>query len=227
MDALILAAGRGKRMRSLTDYSPKCLLKAGGRSLVEYLLEGLARAGITRIVINHAHLGDQIVAQLGNGRRYGVHIGYSNESSGVLDTGGGIFKALDLLRSDPFAVINGDIWTDYPFGRLPRTLSGLAHLVLVDNPIQHPQGDFVLQDTRVVAPEPDERRPTLTYSGVGVYARALFKGCPSTAFPLAPLLYRAATEGKVTGEYYAGRWEDVGTPERLARLDQELTNFSG
>ncbi len=227
MDALILAAGRGKRMQSLTDHTPKCLLKAGGRSLIEYLLEGLARSGITRIVINHAHLGDQIIAQLDNGRRYGVHISYSNETSGVLDTGGGIFKALDLLHSDPFAVINSDIWTDYPFGRLPRTLSGLAHLLLVDNPIQHPQGDFLLQDTRVVAPEPDERRPTLTYSGVGVYARALFEGCPSAAFPLAPLLYRTATQGKVTGEYYGGRWEDVGTPERLAQLDQELTNFSG
>lgn len=221
MDALILAAGRGERMQPLTDHTPKPLLKVGGRPLIDCLLEGLGRAGYTRIVVNHSHLGEQIVDHLGDGRRYGLDIAFSHESGGALETGGGIFKALGLLRSDPFLVVNGDIWTDYPFAGLPRTVPGLAHLVLVANPSQHPRGDFALGNGRVSAP--DGHASTLTFSGIGAYRKALFDGCSPGAFPLPPLLRRAMAAGKVSGEFYAGRWEDVGSPERLARLDRELS----
>jgi MurNAc alpha-1-phosphate uridylyltransferase len=220
MDVLILAAGRGERMRPLTDRTPKPLLHAGDRTLIGHLLHALAGAGFRRAVVNHAHLGDQIVAHLGDGERYGLHIRFSDESTGALETGGGIFHALDLLESDPFAVVNGDIYTDYPFARLPDAISGLAHLVLVDNPHHHRRGDFALDGRRVVLP--DATHPSLTFSGIGVYRRALFADCRPGAFPLAPLLRRAIGDNQVTGERYTGRWEDVGTPERLAALDQGL-----
>ncbi len=218
MKVMILAAGRGLRMRPLTDTTPKPLLRVGNRSLIEHLIFRLAQAELRDIVINHAHLGEQIVAQLGDGNRWGVNIVYSDESKGRLETGGGIFAALPLLDSDPFVVINGDIWTDYPFVRLRRDLSGLAHLILVDNPPHHPDGDFCLQGARVVA----EGAPKLTFSGIGVYRHALFRGCTGSRFPLAPLLRGAMSQGAVTGEHYPGRWSDVGTPERLETLNQEI-----
>lgn len=215
---MILAAGRGERMRPLSDTVPKPLLEAGGKPLIVHLIERLARAGLRDLVINHSHLGEQIEKYLADGGRYGVRIAYSHEEGGGLETGGGIFKALSLIDTDPFVVINGDIWTDFPFERLPTRIEGLAHLVLVDNPPQHPQGDFSLHEGRVRA----EGAPRLTFSGIGVYARALFAECRPGKFPLAPLLRAAMARGQVSGEHYPGRWGDVGTPQRLRDLDQEL-----
>jgi MurNAc alpha-1-phosphate uridylyltransferase len=215
---MILAAGRGERMRPLSDTVPKPLLAVGGKPLIVHLIESLARSEFRGIVINHSHLGEQIVDYLGAGDRYGVRLTYSHEEGGGLETGGGIFKALPSIDTDPFVVVNGDIWTDYPFDRLPSRLDGLAHLVLVDNPPQHPQGDFFLQDGKVSV----EGEPRLTFSGIGVYARALFAECRPGKFPLAPLLRAAIAQGLVSGEHYPGRWRDVGTPERLKELDQEL-----
>ena len=219
MKAMILAAGRGERMRPLTDHTPKALLKAGGKALIEYRIESLAAAGFRDLVINHAHLGAQIEAHLGNGGRYGVRITWSREPDAALETGGGIFQALAWLDGENFLVVNADIWTDYPFARLAGPIAGLAHLVLVDNPPQHPQGDFVLQDSRVQA----EGTPRLTFSGIGVYHRDLFRGCRPGRFPLAPLLRHAMESGQVSGEHYTGAWRDIGTPERLAELDRALS----
>jgi len=219
MKAMILAAGRGERMRPLTDHTPKALLKAGGKALIEYRIESLAAAGFRDLVINHAHLGAQIEAHLGNGGRYGVRITWSREPDAALETGGGIFQALAWLDGENFLVVNADIWTDYPFARLAAPIAGLAHLVLVDNPPQHPQGDFVLRDSRVQA----EGTPRLTFSGIGVYHRDLFRGCRPGRFPLAPLLRHAMESGQVSGEHYTGAWRDIGTPERLAELDRALS----
>ena len=218
MRAMILAAGRGERMRPLTDTTPKPLLRAGGRMLIEYHLENLVRAGVTEIVINHAHLGAKIEAALGDGGRYGAHIRYSPEPPGALETGGGIQQALPLLGVEPFIVVNGDIWTDMDYRSLPQEPDGLAHLVLVDNPEHHPAGDFHLQDGRVDY----TGTPRLTFSGVGVYRAALFAGCAPGRFPFAPLLRAAMDAGNVHGQHYCGRWWDIGTPQRLAMLDELL-----
>ena len=218
MKAMILAAGRGERMRPLTDHVPKPLLKVGGRSLIEYHLAGLAAAGIREIVINHAWLGRQIEQALGDGSRWGVEIQYSAEQEG-LETGGGIFNALPLLGEKPFLVVNGDVWCNYPFHQLPAEPAGLVHLVLVDSPPHHPKGDFSLQGNRVCL----EGEPMLTYSGIGVYHPVLFAACTPGVFPLAPLLRSAIEAGKVGGEHYHGRWVDVGTRERLYKLDKEIT----
>jgi MurNAc alpha-1-phosphate uridylyltransferase len=215
---MILAAGRGERMRPLTDATPKPLLAAGGKPLIAHLIGRLVLAGYRGIVINHSHLGEQIEDVLGDGHRYGARIVYSREPEERLETGGGIFRALPLIESDPFLVVNGDVWTDFPFERLPRTLAGLAHLVLVNNPTHHPAGDFVLAGERVAM----EGGPRLTFSGIGLYARALFADCRPGRFPLAPILRAAMARGLVSGEHYRGRWLDVGTPERLASLDREL-----
>jgi MurNAc alpha-1-phosphate uridylyltransferase len=216
MKAMILAAGRGERMRPLTDTVPKPLLEAGGHSLIEYHLRALALGGVTEIVINHAHLGTRIEARLGDGARYGVRIAYSPEGEAGMETGGGIFHALPLLGAAPFIVVNADIWTDYPFARLPRALEAAAHLVLVPNPAHHPEGDFTLVDGRVGNAAASRH----TYSGIGVYRRELFADCAPGAFPLAPLLRAAADRGEVSGELYTGAWMDIGTPQRLADLDQ-------
>ncbi len=214
MKAMILAAGRGERMRPLTDHTPKPLLAVRGRPLIEYHILALAAAGIRELVINHAHLGEQIVAALGDGRRFGIHIRYSPESP-ALETGGGIFRALSLLGDAPFVVVNGDVWSDYDFARLPSEPEGLAHLVLVDNPPHHPEGDFVLRGGRVQA----QGGKKLTFSGIGVYRPQLFSGCRPGVFPLTPLLRAAMARAQVSGEHYTGIWCDVGTPERLRALD--------
>jgi len=219
MKAMILAAGRGERMRPLTDHTPKPLLRAGGKTLIEHLIEALAAAGFRKLVINHAHLGAQIEAALGDGTRYGVQIAWSREPEGALETGGGIYQALPLLESEHFLVVNGDIWTDYPFAGLARRPQGLAHLVLVDNPTHHPEGDFVLTDGRVQV----SGGARLTFSGIGVYHRDLFRGCQPGRFLLAPLLRTAMERGEVSGEHYTGRWHDIGTLERLAELDRMLS----
>ncbi|HEY9148287.1 MAG TPA: nucleotidyltransferase family protein, partial [Gammaproteobacteria bacterium] len=196
---------------------PKPLLRAAGKPLIVYHLEALAAAGFAEVVINHAHLGEQIEQFLGDGSRYGLAIHYSHEKQ-ALETGGGIFRALPLLGQAPFAVINGDVWSDYPYSRLRQLTVERAHLVLVDNPPQHPTGDFVLHQGRVLEGEGER----LTFSGIGVYHPSLFAGCAAGAFPLAPLLREATRAGAVSGEHYHGRWFDIGTPERLAQLDALL-----
>jgi MurNAc alpha-1-phosphate uridylyltransferase len=217
MRAMILAAGRGERMRPLTDKVPKPLLPAGGKPLILHLIAGLAAAGVRELVINHAHLGEQIEERLGDGARWGVEIRYSPEGR-ALETGGGIFRALPLLGPDPFLVVNGDIWTDLDFARLHRAEGRLAHLVLVDNPAHHPRGDFTLRGVDVLT----EGEPRYTFAGVGIYHPDLFQGCNPGTFPLAPLLRSAMAEGRVSGEHFAGRWLDIGTPARLQALDQML-----
>lgn len=219
MKVMILAAGRGERMRPLTDVTPKPLLQVGGRSLIAHHLVNLARAGLHDVVVNTGHLGLQIEQALGDGTGYGLSIRYSREAT-ILDTGGGIFNALPLLGEAPFLVVNGDVFTDYPFERLPRAPAGLAHLVLVPNPPQHARGDFVLQEGRVLS----DGGARLTFSGIGVYRPQLFAECGPAVFPLAPLLRKAMADGQVRGERYHGHWCDVGTPERLAALDRLLTN---
>ncbi|MEL7560507.1 N-acetylmuramate alpha-1-phosphate uridylyltransferase MurU [Stutzerimonas chloritidismutans] len=217
MKAMILAAGKGERLRPLTLHTPKPLVRAGGVPLIEYHIRALAKAGIDELVINHAWLGQQIEAHLGDGRRLEVRIQYSAEGE-PLETGGGIHRALPLLGSEPFLVVNGDIWTDYDFSALKRPLEGLAHLVLVDNPVHHPTGDFSLIDGHIG----DDEASRLTYSGIAVLSPQLFAGCTAGAFKLAPLLRQAMAAGQLSGEYFDGRWIDVGTHERLAELERIL-----
>ncbi len=224
MKAMILAAGRGERMRPLTDHTPKPLLPAGGKPLIVWHIERLAKAGITELVINHAHLGVQIEEALGDGRRFGVQIRYSPEHPAALETAGGIAHALHLLGSEPFAVVNGDIYCDYDFAQLPARAAALAasndagHLVLVNNPAHHPEGDFGLQQGRV-----KDSQPRLTFSGIGVYRPALFSQLDrNSAAPLGPLLRAEIALDKVSAEHHTGRWVDVGTPQRLTDLDNEL-----
>ena len=220
MKAMILAAGRGVRMRPLTDARPKSLLAVGGKSLIVWQLEKLARAGFSEAVINLAHLGHMIEAALGDGAHFGLSLRYSRENE-ALETAGGIAHALPLLGAEPFLVINADIYSDYDFSALARLDLGnnLAHLVLVDNPAQHPRGDFALAAGRVHTGDAS----LLTFSGIGVYAPQLFAGIPPGAkVPLAPLLRKAMTAERVSGEHYHGRWHDIGTVERLQALDAEL-----
>jgi MurNAc alpha-1-phosphate uridylyltransferase len=217
---MVLAAGRGERMRPLTDAQPKPLLRVGGKRLIEYHLEGLAAGGFRDVVINTAWLGDLIPEALGGGERYGLSITYSHERPEALETGGGIFQALPLLGSHPFLLVNGDVWTDMDFGALRREppSGSLAHLVLVPNPPQHARGDFRLEQGQVREGE----GPRHTYSGIGIYRPEFFAGCQPGKFPLLPLLRRAITQGALTGEIHDGRWFDIGTTERLAALDAEL-----
>lgn len=219
MRAMILAAGRGERMRPLTDRVPKPLLPVGGRPLIEHLIAALVRAGYVELVINHSYLGAAIEQALGDGGRFGARIRYSPEPDGALETGGGIHRALALLGGE-FLVVNGDVWTDYPFERLARGPAGSAHLVLVDNPVHHPQGDFALRNGMVH----ENAGPRFTYAGIGVFRAALFARCTAGRFALAPLLREAITQGQVSGEHYRGRWIDVGTPERLEALDRLLAH---
>ena len=216
MKAMILAAGKGERMRPLTLTTPKPLIRVGGVPLIEYHLRALARAGFTEIVINHAWLGQQIEDHLGDGSRFGLSIRFSPEGE-PLETGGGIFRAMPLLGDDAFVVVNGDIWTDYDFSALRGPLKGLAHLVLVDNPEHHPAGDFILADGKVHAGQTPA--DNLTYSGIAVLHPRLFDGCTGGAFKLAPLLRTAMAEGRVSGEHLKGHWVDVGTHERLAQVE--------
>ena len=212
---MILAAGRGERMRPLTDTLPKPLLPVRGTPILDRLVARLAAAGFRDIVINIAHLGDKIREHLGAGAGLGVRITYSDEGATGLETGGGIRRALPLLGDEPFLAVNGDIYTDYDFAQAPAAPAGLAHLVLVDNPEHHPDGDFGLRDGRVT-----DAAPRLTFAGIGVYRAALFAGKREERFPLAPLLRDAASRGLVSGEHHRGLWIDVGTPERLAALNR-------
>jgi MurNAc alpha-1-phosphate uridylyltransferase len=219
MKAMILAAGKGERMRPLTLHTPKPLVRAGGVPLIEYHLGALRDAGFHDVVINHAWLGQQIEDYLGDGDRLGLRITYSPEGE-PLETGGGIFRALPLLGDKPFVVVNGDIWTDYNFKALRVPLAGLAHLVLINNPAHHPGGDFSLVDGQVR--DSSDAGTRLTYSGIAILHPRLFAGCRDGAFKLAPLLRAAMEQGQVTGEHFAGRWVDVGTHERLAEVERLL-----
>lgn len=222
--ALILAAGRGERMRPLTDTTPKPLLQAGGCALIEHHLHALAAAGVQEVVINLGWLGARIREALGEGAAYGLHIAYSEEGWPALETGGGIHQALPLLGAHPFIVLNADVHCDYPLALLAAQArhwpaSRLAHLVLVANPPHNPQGDFSLQDGLLQEPPGAQR---YTFSGFSVLHPQLFAGCTPGAFPLAPLLRAAARQQRVSAEYHAGLWSDVGTPERLAALRAQL-----
>jgi MurNAc alpha-1-phosphate uridylyltransferase len=229
MKTMILAAGRGERMRPLTDFTPKPLLPVGGKPLIVWHLERLARAGLREVVINHAHLGAQIEDALGDGSRWGLAITYSPEPEGALETAGGIANAMPLLgRDEPFLVINGDIWCDWDVAQAADALSpgDLAYLVLVPNPAQHPQGDFSLHGSEVGADVVTGGAQNFTFSGIGVYRPQIFAGIRrGQPAKLAPLLRAAMAERRVSGELHRGRWTDVGTPQRLAELDAELRSL--
>ena len=236
MRAMVLAAGRGERMRPLTDRLPKPLLEVGGRPLIEWHLIALARAGITDVVVNLSWLGALIPAALGDGARFGLRLRYSDEGEVALETGGGIFRALPMLGPEPFLVVNGDVWTDYDPAQLPvLDTRALAALVMVPNPPQHPRGDFALRasvdpERSAVADvvtdpallEASDAPPRHTYSGIGVYRPEFFEGCVDGRFPLLPLLRRAGAAGRLRGTLYQGLWSDVGTPQRLRELDDRL-----
>lgn len=219
MKAMLLAAGRGERMRPLTDATPKPLLRAGGRALIEYHLLKLGAAGFEDVVVNLSHLGAQIRAALGDGGRYGLRISYSAEGEPPLETAGGIVHALPLLGRGPFLVVNADLYTDYPFESLRHMPARKAHLVLVPNPDHHLRGDFAL-DGDLVRNEGGERH---TFAGIAVYRPGFFRGLADGPAPLAPLLREAADREQVTGEVYEGCWLDVGTPQRLRELDRGLS----
>lgn len=231
--AMILAAGRGERMRPLTDTIPKPLLEVKGKALIEYHLEHLAQAGIERVVINHAWLGHKIVDRLGDGSRYNLAIHYSKEET-ALETAGGIIQALPLLcdaeNESHFLVVNGDIFSDFSFANMLTSVrekineqgheAQLAHLILVPNPPHHPNGDFYLQDQQVSKLLPkDTDGVKYTFSGIGVYSRALFSHLPQGNLRLAPVLTEAMAQRRVSGTLYTGAWTDIGTPQRLAQLN--------
>ncbi|HEY8682362.1 MAG TPA: nucleotidyltransferase family protein [Rhodanobacter sp.] len=229
--ALIFAAGLGERMRPLTDHTPKPLLVVGGKPLIVWHLEKLAAAGVHYVVINTSHLAGQFPDTLGDGSRWGLRIRYAYEGTTPLETGGGMLNALPLLGSEPFIAVNGDIWTDADFSALPAVPTGLAHLLLVDNPPQHPHGDFALDAHGIVHDEGESR---LTFSGIGVYRHELLRHwrevigetahaeAQPARFRLVPLLRAAMTAGAVSGAHHRGAWTDVGTPERLAQLEATL-----
>jgi MurNAc alpha-1-phosphate uridylyltransferase len=218
MRAMILAAGRGKRLRPLTDELPKPLLEIGGKPLIEFHLEALAGAGFREVVINQGHLGDTLPEALGIGDRWGINIHWSDEQPEALETGGGIFKALPLLGSAPFLVVNGDVWTDFSFARLRAVKCDWAHLVMVPNPAHNPAGDFALTGARI-SNEGDRK---LTFSGIGVYHPRLFDGCEPGIFSLVPLIRSAMDQHLVTGEEFQGGWNDIGTPKRLESIRRAL-----
>jgi len=211
MKAMILAAGRGERLRPLTNTIPKPLIKIGEHCLIEWHLLNLAQAGINDVVINVSWLAEQIQDTLGDGRVYGVNITYSIEPEQALETGGGIFQAMTFFQGEAFLVVNGDIWTDYSFSRI-KSLGKQAHLVMVANPPHHPEGDFILNKS-ILSDAGDGKRAT--YSGIGIYHPDFFSGCHAGRFPLAPLMLSAMQQHQVTGEYYQGCWVDVGTQDRL------------
>jgi MurNAc alpha-1-phosphate uridylyltransferase len=220
MKAMVLAAGRGERMRPITDRIPKPLVPVAGKPLIVYHLEALARAGVRDVVINLAYRGAQIREALEDGSRYGVRISYSDEGPDPIETGGGIFKALPLLGAQPFIVVNGDVWTDFNVATLPMLDGGAhAHLVMVPNPPHVARGDFALDGGYIIESDKDDR---FTYSGIGVFSPGFFHGCQPGKFPLRPLLSRAIAARKLEGQVYRGVWLDIGTPERLAELEASL-----
>lgn len=226
MKVMLLAAGKGERMQPLTSHTPKPLLQAGGLSLLEHLIRRLAAHGFTELVINHAWLGQQVEDAFGDGSSLGVRIAWSRETE-PLETAGGIVKALPLLGDAPFAVVNGDIFTDYAFGNLRTALAAQdsVHLVLVANPAHHPRGDFALDSSgrlQLPATSANAAASTFTYSGIGVFHPRLFAGVTETKYPLLPLLKQAINTRQASGSVFTGTWMDIGTPQRLLQLDQQL-----
>lgn len=217
MKAMILAAGRGERMRPLTDKTPKPLLPVAGKPLIEYHIEKLAAIGVRDIVINHAWLGSQIPAAVGDGSRFGVSINYSDEGDSALETGGGICNALPLLGDEPFIVVSGDVWTDFPFASLNLASGDVAHFVVVPNPDFHARGDFGLDDGRMI-----DGGVRYTYANIGVFTREFFTGRKPEKFALAPLMFEWIRKGRVSGELFEGAWHNIGTPAQLAALDEAL-----
>jgi MurNAc alpha-1-phosphate uridylyltransferase len=215
MRAMILAAGRGERLRPLTDTIPKPLVEVRGKPLIEHHIDALSTAGFREIVINQGHLGDLLRETIGDGGRWNVTIHWSDEQPKALETGGGIHRALPLLGSAPFLVVNGDVWTDYPFNRLRAVKCDWAHLVMIDNPAHHSQGDFALLGARIR----NEAEVKLTFSGIAVYHPRLFNGCEPGKFSVVPLLRSAMENHLVTGEHHAGCWDDIGTLERLESIE--------
>jgi MurNAc alpha-1-phosphate uridylyltransferase len=221
MKAMILAAGRGERMRPLTDHTPKPLLQVAGKALIEYSLENLAKAGFNQIVVNVAYLGQQIKTYCGDGSRWRVSIQYVDEGEEALETAGGIANALPLLGDRPFIVVNADILFDYPLASLREKTIDLAHLVLIDNPPHHPHGDFYLAENGLLSETGD---PKLTFSGIGIYHPSLFAGVRAgQALKLRPVLNQAMPKGQVSGEYFNGLWLDIGTPQRLQDVSASLS----
>ncbi len=220
---MLLAAGRGERMRPLTDHCPKPLLPVAGKPLIAWHLERLAAAGFHEVVINLSWLGEQIAAALGDGSRHGVSIAWSREPWPALETGRGIFNALPLLGSEPFLLVNGDVFTDIDFGSLRLAADDLGQLVLVPNPEHNPKGDFFLEGSRIL----EAGGERLTYSGVALLRPEMFAGAQGGRFPLLPWLLRAREAGRLGGQKHAGRWLDIGTPQRLAQLDAELGGVRG
>ena len=218
MKAMILAAGLGKRMRPLTTVRPKPLLKVNNKALIDYHLERIAGAGIQEVVINHYWLGEQIEAHIGDGSAYGLKVDYSRESE-LLDTAGGMINALPLLGDDPFLLVNGDVWCDFPVESLLSRRPAGAHLVMVDNPEHNPDGDFCLQGEQLAV----EGEQALTYAGIAVINPTLFAGAKPACLPLKPFLMEAIAKGEVSAEHYQGEWVDVGTPERLRELDSRVS----
>jgi N-acetyl-alpha-D-muramate 1-phosphate uridylyltransferase len=223
MKAMILAAGRGERMRPLTDHIPKPLLLVAGKAIIEHTIIQLVAAGFTELVINHAHLGKQIEAKLGNGQSFGATIHYSPEGEQGLETAGGIINALPLLGDEVFLVVNGDIATDFDFASLKNVAVDLAHLVLVPNPEHHPNGDFGLDDTGLVYEHASEQ---FTFSGIGLYSPQLFENLPAGSRKLGLLLRQAIAKQRVSGQKHTGFWMDIGTPERLQALNAYYANLS-
>ena len=223
MKAMILAAGMGNRMRPLTLHTPKPLLEVGGKPLIVWHIEKLQKIGVQEIVINTAWLGEKLVDALGDGSQFGVKILWSHEGQG-LETAGGIIKALPLLGNEPFILVNGDVWTTMDFAPLlnVQLQDDLAHLVLVENPVQHPQGDFTLAANKAYTFEQARSGENLTYSGVAVMHPQMFVGLESGKRPLAPLLKQAMQQEKISAHKLQGVWVDVGTPERLNALDQQI-----
>lgn len=219
MRVLLLAAGRGERMRPLTDGVPKPLLEVAGKPLIEHLIDRLVAGGLRELVVNHAWQGARIEAALGDGSRFGARIVYSPEPPGALETGGAMRRALALLGPGPFIAVNADVWTEFAFADLPREPAGLAHLVLVDNPPDHARGDFALDAGGRVRNHGAER---LTFAGIGVYRPELVADHPEERFSVVPLLRAACDAGRVSGEHFRGVWQDVGTAERLRALDARL-----
>jgi MurNAc alpha-1-phosphate uridylyltransferase len=227
MKVMLLAAGRGERMRPLTDACPKPLLPVAGKPLILWQLERLVAAGFTQVVINLSWLGEQIAAALDDGSRLGISIAYSREPWPALETGGGIFNALPLLGSEPFLLVNGDVFCDADLRTLRLATGDLAQLLLVPNPDHHPRGDFWLAEAGRIEAQQAGDAERLTYSGLAVLRPELFAGAMPGRFPLLPLLERARAAGRLGGQRHGGAWLDVGTPERLARLDAELQGMRG
>lgn len=222
MDAMVLSAGAGKRMRPLTENTPKPLLQVGEKRLIEYLLDSMSRSGISNVVINTSYRAESFIQALGDGESYGLNIEYSHEGDERLDTGGGILNALPLIESDPFLVVNGDIWTDFPFESLELPVSAAGCLVLVDNPAHNTQGDFALVDGEVQLLNSTNSAMSLTYSGMSILRKSLFSPKRGGTFPLRDLFVDRIERKELAGLHYRGDWMDIGTPDRLQQLDALL-----